>query len=132
MPEEKKSKPFNGYNHGVGPIPIMQGAAELRPVQVHLKEDGAIGDKPSLAIVMIGNDGVSVAFGQISVEMMNKGLADIDYTMVKKSDLIALLQNLNTDAEMALDDRWDRSDDGFIAIQQVIDDFMRKHTLTFE
>ena len=84
MPEEKKNKPFNGYNHGVGPIPIMQGAAQLRPVQIHLKEDGAIDDKPSLAIVMIGNDGHSVAFGQISVEMMNEGLADIGYKLVKE------------------------------------------------
>jgi hypothetical protein len=86
MPEDKK--PFKGYNHGVGPIPILTGAHELRPIQIHLKQDGAIDDDgkdvPSLAILMIGNDGKTVAFGQISVKMMNEGLADIGYKLVKE------------------------------------------------
>ena len=41
-------------------------------------------------------------------------------------EAIELLQNLRIDAEMALDDRWDRSDDGFEAQISLIDNFLSK------
>ena len=37
-----------------------------------------------------------------------------------KEDIEALLSQILTDCQMALDDVWDRSDDGFIAIQENI------------
>lgn len=37
-----------------------------------------------------------------------------------REDIEALLSDILTDCQMALDNTWDRSDDGFIAIQENI------------
>lgn len=44
------------------------------PTEFHFLEDGAIGDKPSVAIVMERPDGQAV-FGEISLEMLEPVLA---------------------------------------------------------
>ena len=77
-----KTKPFIGINHGTGPIKLMGPVTEMLPTEIHLKEDGAIGDTPSVAIVM---DDFSnpVVFGQLSLKMWNEGLKDIGYKIVK-------------------------------------------------
>lgn len=81
------AKEFSGFNHGMGKIVLKFGEQtgltvdQKRPVQVHLKEDGAIGDKPSVAIVM--TNGKQVTVGEISLEMWNEGLKDIGYQIVK-------------------------------------------------
>jgi hypothetical protein len=77
-------KEFQGFNHGKKQVDLshLKVMAQLRPTEVHLKEDGSIEDKPSLCFVMV--DGSNFAmFGQISVDMFNEGLADIGYKLVK-------------------------------------------------
>ena len=44
-------------------------------------------------------------------------------------ELELLLSQILTDCQMALDDVWDRSDDGFIAMQHNIFDLANKHGL---
>ena len=46
-----------------------------------------------------------------------------------KEDLELLLSQITTDAQMALDDTWDRSDDGFVAMQENVYDFAYKYKL---
>jgi hypothetical protein len=72
-------KPFRGINHGTGKIVIQRESVfELKPTEIHLKEDGDKDNNPSFMIVLEGSIGVSVV-GQISLRMMNEGLADIGY-----------------------------------------------------
>lgn len=81
------NKEFKGFNHGTGSVALGLANAtglntdQKRPVQIHLKEDGAIGDKPSFCLVL--TNGREVTIGQISLEMFNEGLADIGYKLVK-------------------------------------------------
>ena len=78
-------KEFKGFNHGKGQIVFdnYSTITQLKPVEVHLKEDGTLNDGPSLAIVF-AFPGLDVAtFGQISLEMFNQGLADIGYKIEK-------------------------------------------------
>jgi len=42
------------------------------------------------------------------------------YKSNMREDIEALLSDILTDCQMALDNTWDRSDDGFIAIQENI------------
>ena len=46
-----------------------------------------------------------------------------------KEDLEALLSQIVNDCQMALDDVWDRSDDGFVAIQDNIYEFVASYDL---
>lgn len=46
-----------------------------------------------------------------------------------KKELEHLLSDIITDANMALDDTWDRSDDGFVAILENIYDFTNRYKL---
>lgn len=83
------SKPFKGVNWGKKQIKLYD-AFEMLPVEIHLKEDGAIGDRPSFCIVMSSRhpDGINpdvtlpCVFGQISLDMLNDGLKDIGYKVV--------------------------------------------------
>lgn len=77
-----KVKPFIGINHGTGPIKLSGPVLELRPTEIHLKEDGAVGDTPSVAIVM-SNLSKRFVMGQLSLKMWNEGLKDIGYKIVK-------------------------------------------------
>lgn len=77
---------FVGENVGTGPIFMPHNTGfQLRPVKLFLKEDGAIGDKPSFAIYMVDPKGYSApVLGQISLEMFNKALKDVGYEIRKK------------------------------------------------
>lgn len=79
------SKDFIGINHGTGKIDIRDKglSTQFKPVEIHLKEDGALGDKPSFAFVLTSPGKITV-IGQLSLEMWNEGLADIGYELVKK------------------------------------------------
>ena len=77
-------KDFKGFNHRKGQISIdpKYNLTQLKPVEIHLKEDGDLNNEPSFAIIMVRptNNG---AFGQISLKMLNEGLADIGYKIEK-------------------------------------------------
>lgn len=76
-----EAKPFIGINHGTGPIKLVGPVVELRPTEIHLKEDGDVEDNPSVAIVLGDKD--FLVFGQLSLKMWNEGLKDIGYKIVK-------------------------------------------------
>ena len=80
-------KDFTTYNHGTAPIDmsflsIVGNLHQMRPHQLHLKEDGAVGDKPSFALVFIdGNRNIVV--GEISEEMLSEGFKELGYSLEK-------------------------------------------------
>ncbi len=88
MTDEKKQKPFQGIDHGTKKIDLghlFKGNKSTyigRPTEIHHKADGAIGDKPSFCIVMVGH--TAVMAGEISLNMLNDGLNDIGYEIVCK------------------------------------------------
>lgn len=87
------SKPFQGFNHGTsqivfGPEREFAFPAELKPIEVHIKQDGSITDEPSLCFVMVDGAGAH-RFAQISLDMLNDGLADIGYKLLRKDQIIA-------------------------------------------
>ena len=67
---------------------VCKTPMELRPIEIHLKEDGDLDDKPSLCIVMTDMQPFSQTFfyGQISLKMFNEGLKDIGYKIVKDEE----------------------------------------------
>lgn len=83
----EKQKAFIGISHGKGTIKINhEFVTQLRPIEIHMKEDGTLDDKPSFCIVMSSMmEGLSVVAGQISLKMLNEGLKDIGYE-IKKID----------------------------------------------
>lgn len=54
----------------------------MRPTEIHLKEDGSKTNEPSFAIVLERAYSPTV-IGEISLEMLNDGLADIGYKIIK-------------------------------------------------
>ena len=79
-----KEKDFNGFNHHKGKVDLthLGPAVEARPTEVHLKEDGAIDDGPSLTFVSLPSTGIPIV-SQITVKMLKEGLADIGYKIEK-------------------------------------------------
>ena len=84
--KEDSEKPFKGFNHGKNQIVIEGPPGKtmhfLKPVQIHLKENGSLKNEPSFAIVMDSKD-YGMALGEISLEMFNDGLRDVGYKIIK-------------------------------------------------
>jgi len=78
-------KAFKAINHGTGKINLSNHILlkTMRPVEIHLKEDGSSKNEPSFAIVMISPFDRPVV-GEITLEMLNDGLKDIGYELIKK------------------------------------------------
>ncbi len=81
----EKPKAFIGINHGKGNIDIKHDlVAQLLPIEIHLKENGTLDDKPSFAIVLSSMvKSLPVVVGQLSLKMWNEGLKDIGYEIKK-------------------------------------------------
>ena len=81
----EKPKAFIGISHGTGPIIIKhEFVTHMRPIEIHLKEDGTLDDKPSVCIIMstmIAD--FPVVAGQLSLKMWNEALKDIGYEIKK-------------------------------------------------
>jgi hypothetical protein len=60
----------------------VNGIAEMRPIEIHLKENATYDDKPGFTIVMADRYG-RVGYGQVSLKMLNEALKDIGYEMKK-------------------------------------------------
>lgn len=80
-------KPFKGFNHGKGLVDLRKhGKMQMMmPIEIHLKEDGSFKNEPTLTMVMIQLDTTPVC-GEISLEMLNDGLNDIGYEIVRKNN----------------------------------------------
>ncbi len=78
---------MKGIDVGRGQIDLRHigfYAHEMRPTEIHHKADGAEEGKPSFAIVMVNKAQDVAFFGQVSLKMFNKALADIGYEIKRK------------------------------------------------
>ena len=84
----KMGKAFQAFNHGTGKMDLTKhkNIVVMRPTEIHLKEDGSKKNEPSFAIVM--TDFRNTVVGEISLEMLNDGLADIGYEVVRRQKTI--------------------------------------------
>jgi len=82
----EEEKAFKTFNHGTDPIRLVsepgKKIAEGMPTELHLKEDGALNNTPSLAIIIRDIEGNRIV-GQISLQMLNDGLNELGYQIVK-------------------------------------------------
>jgi hypothetical protein len=80
-------KPFQGFNWGKEAIELEDNGKHLfegKPTQIHFKENGAIGERPIIAIIIeFAPITPFYAVGQISIDMFNDGAKDFGYKLVK-------------------------------------------------
>lgn len=81
------AKYMNVVNHGKGQIDLRhlgKDAYRAKPTEFHFKENGAIDDGPSIAIVMSAvGIGISI-FGEMSITTLQECLDEVGYTLIKK------------------------------------------------
>ena len=84
---KREKYPFRGINHGKHQIDLthLKVLYEVRPIEVHMNENGSIMDRPTLAFIFANENRFHIV-GQISVDMLNEGLKDIGYKMIKDED----------------------------------------------
>lgn len=81
-------KEFKAINAGKNKINLshLDGLIdEVKPIEIHLKEDGDINSHPSFCIVMMEKS-IGLPrhyFGQISLKMLNESLKNIGYEIKK-------------------------------------------------
>lgn len=80
-------KAFKAFDHGTDNVDLrsLGGMRLMRPVEIHHKADGSLKNEPSFTIVMKGSLDFMVA-GEISLEMLNEGLNEIGYQIIKESN----------------------------------------------
>ncbi len=78
-------KDFTAFNWGEHKVDFSKykHIAEMKPVELHMRQDGSLLDDPSFAILMKHPVSPLVVYGEISLQMFNDGLADIGYEMKK-------------------------------------------------
>lgn len=81
----ENKRAFIGVNHGQDKIVIISDkpVSEFRPIEIHLKEDGALDDTPSFNFLLVNEYYPINITAQITLKMFNEGLADIGYEIVK-------------------------------------------------
>ncbi len=77
-------KDFTAYNHGKKQIDLRDigFTTDMRPTEIHFKEDGSLDNKPSFCIVLEAPM-LRAAIGELTVEMFNDALKDIGYKLIK-------------------------------------------------
>lgn len=88
-----QEKPIKTFNVGKGLIDLRHlkpafgfclPPVEVRPIEIHLKEDGSLNDGPSLCIVNSDmQKSPTFFFSQVSIEMLNSALKEIGYSINK-------------------------------------------------
>ena len=76
---------LKAFNHGKGQIDLTHlppGSEQMKPVELHLKEDGSISNEPSLLIVMERYK--DYVFGEVSLAMLNEALGELGYKITKQ------------------------------------------------
>lgn len=85
-------KDFNritGFNHGNSHIKLTFDKAfaiQVLPIEVHLKEDGALDHTPSMCLVMADPHFNIYCYGETSLKMWNEGLKEIGYEIRRIQD----------------------------------------------
>lgn len=81
------AKDFKAFNHGTGKIDLTHFSKKVinfaKPIEIHLKEDGSITNEPSFCIVLEKESENRITIGEITLKMINEGLADIGYKLSK-------------------------------------------------
>lgn len=76
---------LKAFNHGKGQIDLTHlppDSEQMKPVELHLKEDGSISNEPSLLIVMERYK--DYVFGEVSLAMLNEALGELGYKITKQ------------------------------------------------
>lgn len=79
--------PIKTYNHGTGPVDLRhlnQASIQCTPIEMHLKTDGSLTDKPSFTIVMILPLINQPVHGQYTLETFQKCLDELGYEITEK------------------------------------------------
>lgn len=81
---EIETKVFKAFNHKLEKIDLShhENVIEVRPTEIHLKENGSKTDESSFLIVS-EHPSLPVMAAQISLEMLNEGLEQIGYKIIK-------------------------------------------------
>lgn len=98
LPEPRKRQQFvKVYRHGRGPIslPHVPNFTELRPEELHRKEDGAKGDLPSYALAMRDTHG-NWFLAQISEETL---LAALEEARMPNAPVFSLGQFVHVESD---------------------------------
>jgi hypothetical protein len=77
-------KSFKAFDWGTGKFDLRSHKEPMRmmlPIEIHATTNGSIKDEPAFIIIM--TDRVVSVYGAISLEMLNDGLADIGYKVIK-------------------------------------------------
>lgn len=81
---------FTGIDCGKGKVDFRQAPVphyEMRPVEIYHKIDGSIDYAPTFTIVMFNPIQNFSVFGQVTLNMLNEGLEQIGYRLVKVTKL---------------------------------------------
>lgn len=74
-------------NHGLRPINLThlkQTPIEMRPTELHMKEDGSILDEPSFCFVMQHPSMLhKPVSAQVSLDMLDRAMNELGYKIVK-------------------------------------------------
>jgi len=75
------------FNHGTDKIRISSnkhpGIYQMRPTEIHLKQDGSKTNMPSFAFVM-EHPFLPSVYGEVSLEMLNGAFNEIGYEIINK------------------------------------------------
>mgnify|MGYP006330749343 CR=1 len=77
---------LKAFNHGKGQIDLTHlppGSEQMKPVELHLKEDGSKTNEPSFAIVLTRTFSRPV-YGEVSLKMLNEALGELGYKITKQ------------------------------------------------
>lgn len=71
------------FDHGTGKIDLTGRGivVQMRPIELHYKQDGTLDNKPSFAVVMEGSDQEPLVVGQFSLATLQEALAELGYTL---------------------------------------------------
>ena len=79
--------PFmNTFNHGKSQIKLNfpNATKHMRPIELHMREDGSLNNTPSFAMVMMNQTGTQFVVGQFSIETLTDCLDELGFTLTKK------------------------------------------------
>lgn len=78
---------MKAVNHGTGQVDLRHledtglVPMEMRPSELHLKEDGTKTNGPSFTLVL--ERGPMRVYGQVSLDMLNEALGELGYTIIQ-------------------------------------------------
>lgn len=86
--DNTEEKPFQAFDHGNDAIDLTKhrGLIQMLPVEIHHNANGSLLDGPVFAIVLTAPN-LRPVVGQISLDMLNEALKDIQYQVIRVKEL---------------------------------------------